>query len=87
MYYCTQNTRLELPDLVVRTKLLAENSAVAARIYQRVIRGFFDIICGIPLSHFTGRKTNFGRLLSKNRNGYVGAFGRLKAVLSVTDEQ
>ena len=72
--------------MVVRTKLLAENS-VAAKIYQRVIRGFFDIICGIPLSHFTGRKTNIDRLLTKTRSGYIGAFGRLKAVYSVTEEQ
>ena len=73
--------------MVVRTKLLAENSVVAARVYHRVIRGFFDIICGIPLSHFTGRKTNVDRRLSKNRSGYIGAFGRLKAVYSVTEEQ
>ena len=85
--YCSQDINLELPDLVLRTKLLAQNSVVAARVYQRVIRGFFDIICGIPLSHFTGRKTNVDRLLSKNRNGYIGAFGRLKAVYSVTEEQ
>ena len=40
------------------------------------------------MSHFTGRKTNnVDGLLSKNRNGYVGAFGRLKAVLAVTEEQ
>ena len=87
MCYCSQDMELELPDLVVRTKLLAGNSVVAARVYQRVIRGFFDIICGIPLSHFTGRKTNVDRLLSKNRSGYIGAFGRLKAVYSVTEEQ
>ena len=72
---------------MVRTKLLAEHSVVAARNYQRVMRGFFDIICGIPLSRFTGRRTNVDRLLSKNRNGYIGAFGRLKAVYSVTEEQ
>ena len=87
MCYCSQDIELELPDLVVRTKLLADNSVVAARVYHRLIRGFFDIICGIPLSHFTGRKTNVDRLLSKNQSGYIGAFGRLKAVYSVTEEQ
>ena len=78
---------VELPDLVVRTKLVAENSVVAARVYQRVIRGFFDIICGITLSHFTGCKSNVDRILSKTRSRYIGAFGRLKAVYSVTEEQ
>ena len=39
------------------------------------------------MSHFTGRKTNVDGVLSKNLNGYVGAFGRLKAVLAVTEEQ
>ena len=79
MCYCSQDKELEIPDLVVRTKLLAENSVVAARVYQRLIRGFFDIICGLPLGHFTGRKTNVDRLLRKNQSGYIGAFGRLKA--------
>ena len=87
MCYCSQDIELELPELVVRTKLLAENSVVAARVYQRLMRGFFDIICGIPLSHFTGRKSNIDRLLSKNQSGYIGAFGKLKAVYSVTEEQ
>ena len=60
---------------------------MAARVYHRIILAFFDIICGMPLSHFTGRKTNVDRLLSRNRDGYIGAFGRLKAVFSVTEEQ
>ena len=75
MCYCSQDMELELPDLLVRTKLLAENSVVEARVYQRLIRGFFDIICGIPLSYFTGRKSNVDRLLNKNRCGYIGALG------------
>ena len=54
--YCSQDTDLELPDLVIRTKLIAQHSVIAARVYQRVIRGFFDIACGIPLSHFSGRR-------------------------------
>ena len=85
--YCSQDINLELPDLVLRTKLLAQNSVVPARVYQRVIRGFFAIICGIPLSHFTGRRTNVDRLLSNTQTGYVGAFGRLKAAFSVTELQ
>ena len=78
---------MELPDLMVRTKLLVKNRVMTARVYNRLVRAFFEIICGMPLSHFTGRKTNVDRLLSKNRDGYIGAFGRLKAVYSVTEEQ
>ena len=85
--YCSQDTELEIPDLIVRTKLITQHSVIAARVYQRVIRGFFDIICGIPLSHFTGRRTNVDRLLSNTQTGYVGAFGRLKAAFSVTELQ
>ena len=59
---------------------------MAARVYQRVIRGLFYINCGIPFSHFTGRKANDDRILGKTRNGYIGAFGRLKAVYSVTED-
>ena len=78
---------MELPDLMLRTKLLIKNPVMAARVYHRLVRAFFEIICGMSLSHFTGRKTNVDRLLSKNRDGYIGAFGRLKAVYSVTEEQ
>ncbi|SVE30995.1 uncharacterized protein METZ01_LOCUS483849, partial [marine metagenome] len=78
---------VELPDLLVRTKLLIKNPVMAARVYHRLIRAFFEIICGMSLSHFTGRKTNVDRLLSKNRDGYIGAFGRIKAGYSVTEEQ
>ena len=85
--YCSQNTEIELPDLMVRTKLIANNSVSAARTFHRVIRGFFDVICGMPLSHFTGRKSNVDRLLSESRDGYIGAFEKLKAVYAVTEEQ
>ena len=85
--YCSQDTTVELPDLMVRTKLLVKNPVLAARVYNRLVHAFFEIICGMPLSHFTGRKTNVDRLLSKNRDGYIGAFGRLKAVYSITEEQ
>ena len=87
MCYCSQETNVELPDLQVRTKLLVKNPVLAARVYHRLVRAFFEIICGMPLSHFTGRKTNVDRLLSKSRDCYIGAFGRLKAVYSVTEEQ
>ena len=69
---------------MVRTKLLVNNPVVAARVYHRVVRAFFDIICEMPLSHFTGRKSIVDRLLSNTRIGYIGAFGRLKAVYSVS---
>ena len=87
MCYCSLESNVELPDLQVRTKLLVKNPVLAARVYHRLIRAFFEIICGMPLSHFTGRKTNVDRLLSKNRDCYIGAFGRLKGVYSVTEEQ
>ena len=87
MCYCSRDTEVELPDLMVRTKLLVNNPVMGARVYHRLVRAFFEIICGMPLSHFTGRKTNVDRLLSKSREFYIGAFGRLKAVYSVTEEQ
>merc|ERR1711951_294238 len=87
MCYRSRDTEVELPDLIVRTKLLVKNPVIAARVYHRLVRAFFEIIWGMPLSHFTGRKTNVDQLLSKNRDDYIGAFGRLKAVYSVTEEQ
>ena len=74
-------------DLVVCIKLLVEHSVVAAKVYQKLVCGFFDKMCGIPLSHFTGRRTNVDRPLSSTPTGYVGAYGRLKAAFSVTELQ
>ena len=85
--YCSQNAEFNLPDLALRTKLMADHPVIAARTFKRVIRGFFEIICGVPLDYYTGRKTNIDRLLSGSQSHYIGAFGRLKAVYAVTEEQ
>ena len=85
--YCSEDKEFVLPDLVTRTKLIANDPVVAARIFHRVVYGFFEIICGMPLCHFTGRKTNIDRLLSNSQDGYIGVFGKLKAVYAVTEDQ
>ena len=85
--YCSQNAEFNLPDLALRTKLMADHPVIAARTFKRVIRGFFEIICGVPLDYYTGRKSNIDRLLSGSQSHYIGAFGRLKAVYAVTEEQ
>ena len=85
--YCSQNANFDLPDLAIRTKLIADHPVIAARTFKRVIRGFFEIICGMPLDYYTGRKTNVDRLLSESQSNYIGAFGRLKAVYAVTEDQ
>ena len=85
--YCSQDTEFDLPDLPLRTKLIAEHPIIAARTFKRVIRGFFEIICGVPLDYYTGRKTNIDRLLSGSKSDYIGVFGRLKAIYAVTEEQ
>ena len=82
-----QEGQFQLPSLPVRTKIKADNPIIAARVFDRMMRAFFEIICGMPLDHFTGRKTNVDRLLFKNRNAYVRAFGRLKAVYAVIEDQ
>ena len=87
LVYCSEDKELQLPDLVTRTKLIADNPVAAARTFNRVIVGFFEIICGMPLCHFTGRKTNVDRLLGKNKDGYIGVFGKLKGVYAITEDQ
>ena len=82
-----QEGQFQLPSLPVRTKIIADNPIIAARVFDRMMRAFFEIICGMPLDHFTGRKTNVDRLLFKNRNAYVGAFGRPKAIYAVIEDQ
>ena len=85
--YCSREKELELPDIVLRTKMIANNPVVAATVFHRVIRGFFNIICGMPLCHFTGRKSNVDRLLTKSQDDYIGVFGKLKAFFAVTENQ
>ena len=77
----------ELPPMHVRTQLIADHPIIAARVFDRMMRAFFEIICGFPLDHFTGRKTNVDRLLKANSSRYIGAFGRLKGVYSIIEDQ
>ena len=72
-----------LPPLHARTQIIADNPIIAARVFDRMMRAFFEIICGFPLEHFTGHKTNVDRLLQGNSSCYIGAFGRLKGIYSI----
>ena len=76
-----------LPPLHVRTQMIADNPIAAARVFDRMMRAFFEIICGCPLDHFTGRKTNVHRLLAANSSRYIGAFGRIKGIYSIIEDQ
>ena len=76
-----------LPPLHMRTKMIADNPIVTARVFDRMMRAFFEIICGFPLDHFTGLATNVDRLLNINESEYVGAFGKLKAIYAIIEDQ
>ena len=71
----------------VRTQLTADHPIIVARVFDRMMRAFFEIICGFPLDHFTGRKTKVDRLLKANSSRYIGAFVRLKKVYSIIEDQ
>ena len=77
----------KLPPLHARTQMIVDNPIIAARVFDRMMRAFFEIICGFPLEHFTGRKTNVDRLLQANSSSYIGAFGRLKGIYSIIEDQ
>ncbi len=81
------NEKFNLPDIVLRSRLIKNNPSVATNIFYRLIRKFFAIIVGLPLEHFTGKKANIERLLQKNKKKYTGAYGFIKAALGIIEEQ
>ena len=47
----------------------------------------FDILIGLHLDHYTGRRANVDRLLSKNKGKYIGPYGTVTAGLMSIEEQ
>ena len=79
--------KLELPTAHLRSKMIAECPIAAARVFYRIVEKVFDIIIGLPLDHYTGRRANVDRLLSTNKNKYIGPYGRVTAGLMSIEEQ
>ncbi|MCP4051782.1 MAG: hypothetical protein GY739_01750 [Mesoflavibacter sp.] len=79
--------KYELPDLKVRTQAITDNPIGATKTFYRLIEKFFEIIVGIPLTHYSGKSTNIDRLLAKNKDKYIGPYGRITAALGVIEEQ
>ena len=87
MCYSRARQEQELPSIHTRTKLITNNPIAAAQVFDRVMRAFFAIIAGIPLSDFTGKRANVDRLLFANRGNYIGVFGKLHAAYGVIEAQ
>ncbi len=79
--------QFKLPDIITRTKKIINNSIAAVHIFYRVIHKFFEIIVGLPLEYYKGRKANVDRLLQANKNKFWGPYGRINATLGVVEEQ
>ncbi len=86
-YTGKSNEKFKLPDIVLRSQKIQENPVAATRIFYRLINKFFEIIVGLPLEHFTGRKANIDRLFAENKKKYTGAYGFIKAALGIVEEQ
>ena len=71
MCYSRARQEQELPSIHTRTKLITNNPIAAAQVFDRVMRAFFAIIAGIPLSDFTGKRANVDRLLFANRDKFT----------------
>ena len=77
----------ELDDIVVRTKAIINDPIAATLTFYRLITKFFEVIVGLPLDHFTNKAANIDRLLNKNKNKYIGPFGRITAAYGIVEEQ
>ena len=86
-YSHPRQEQVELPPVHTRTKLITNNPIAAAQVFDRVIRAFFNIIAGIPLEDFTGKRANVARLLFANEDNYFGVFGKLHAAYGVIEAQ
>ena len=77
----------QLPQAHTRSRMMAADPIAAARVFYRMIKKFFDIIVRLPLNDFTGKRINVDRLLEKNREKYIGAYGFATAAYAVTENQ
>ena len=85
---CSHNAEtFEIPPVYMRSKLISENPVAAVQVFYRMMRNFFSIIVGLPLDHFTGRRANVDRLLQRNENKYIGAYGRPNAAYGIMEDQ
>ncbi|MCP4055299.1 MAG: hypothetical protein GY739_20115, partial [Mesoflavibacter sp.] len=77
------NKKFELPGIELRSHLMEKNPVAATRIFYRLINKFFEIIVGLPLDHFTGKKTKIDRLLKQNKQKFTGPYGFIKSALGI----
>ena len=77
----------QLPQAHTRSRMMAADPIAAARVFYRMINKFFDIIVRLPLNDFTGKRINVDRLLEKNREKYIGAYGFATAAYAVSENQ
>ena len=49
-------TSVQKMNIYLRSKLMTENPVAASHISYRLVNKFFEIIVGLPLNHFTGKK-------------------------------
>ena len=83
----TDGQNFELPPAYTTSKMMAANPIAAARVFYRMINKFFEIIVRLPLDDFTGKRMNVDRLLEKNYEKYIGAFGFATAAHAISENQ
>ena len=80
------------PDILLtnihkRDTQIMQNPVAAAEVFDVIIKAFFSLLMGIPLDHLRGKKSNFDRLLQKNEEEFVGAYGSIRAVYGIIEAQ
>ena len=77
----------DIPNIIIRSKLMIQNSVAATHVFYRLLHKFFEIIVQMPLTDYTGRTSNVKNLLSRVKNEKCGAFGQVKSAYGVLEEQ
>ena len=87
MSLSTDAENFQLPEAHTRSRMMAANPIAAARVFYRIIDKFFDIRVRLPLDDFTGKRMNVDRLLEKNSEKYIGAYGFATAAHAGSENQ
>ena len=83
----SNGTEWTLPDIELRSKLIAENPVVATRIFYRLLHKFFEILVQCDLTDMTDKRGNVEALFARLRGEKVGIFGSINAAFGVLEEQ
>ena len=86
--YNNDNTKnIRFMDVYVRSHLIINNPVASVHVFYKIINKFFEIIVKLPLNYYSSKNIKTNRLFNENSDKYNGAYGFIKAVYAIIEEQ